>query len=119
MDPPSRMKIGFTAESEDAGDADPSLGSVLWCCGSDLARMGNEAGSSEVVAADLASVEEVGTVAVGWEARFPPADRPAEDVVVEVMTRSTCEARLSDESWRRSPGPGCGFGTGVARPVAC
>lgn len=126
IEPPSRMKIGFTvvvAEADGARDScleaeaegEDESDSVS---GSALDRMGSEVFSMEGVDADLASVLDVGTGAVPCVERLRAAALP-EEVVVDVITRSTCEARLSEESFRRSwlAGP-VGLGVGVARPGA-
>lgn len=91
-------------------------GLSLW--GSDFDRMGRESDSSDEAAAAAAwvSVDEVGTVALCCAERLRAADLPAEEVVVDVMTRSTWEARLSDESWRRRVCAAEGLLVGVARP---
>lgn len=108
MDPPSRMKMGFTAGAVD--EVVPATG-PLSGCGSDLSQTGSVAGSS---VAALVSVDDVGTGAADVVERLCAPDFPAEDVVVELITRSTCEARLSLESLRKRPGPD---GFAGARPL--
>ena len=126
IEPPSRMKMGLTvvvAEAEGAGvswveaegDGEDESDAVSE---SALALMGSVVDSTEGVEADLARVLDVGTGAVPCVERLRAAALP-EEVVVDVITRSTCDARLSEESFRRSwlAGP-VGLGVGVARPGA-
>ena len=101
------MKIGFTVvdgevdgagastvKAGGAGEDEVELDSVSE---SALLRTGRGLESIEGVEADLASVLDVGTGAVPRVERLRAAALP-EEVVVDVMTRSTCEARLSEES---------------------
>lgn len=114
IDPPSRMKMGFTAAGEVDGVEDPVAKSgVSDDCVSDLVRMGNEdeEGSSGD-AAVWVRVEDVGTVA-DCKDRLRAAAFSADEVVVDVITRSTRDARLSEESFRRRPGPAGMGGLGV------
>ena len=98
IEPPSRMKMGCTAVCGAGCCEFPGLEVDASAEASVLAREGSETGVSGDAAACV-SVEEVGTAAVAKEDRFFAA-LPAEEVVAEVMTRSTCDARLSDESLR-------------------
>lgn len=124
--------MGFTAATDDevgragvpcleaGGEGEDEFDSVSE---SALARMGRVVDSMEGVEADLASVLDVGTGAVPCVERLRAAALP-EEVVVEVITRSTCEARLSEDLLRRSwlagpvglevgaawPGASCGMG---------
>lgn len=114
MEPPSRMKIGRTREVLTAGVSgcsDSGLGSGSGAVGvgsasgravltgsgiSALPSEEAEDGDSPVL---LVSVDDVGTVVPRAE-RLRVASLRAEDVVVDMMIRSECDARLSDESFR-------------------
>lgn len=106
IDPPSRMNIGFTLAAPGA------TGGVL-AIGSDLGRIGNATDSSLDVDVACVRVDDVGTVEAVCEDRLRAASLPADEVVVDVITRSTCEARLSSESFRRSSGIGPALGLGL------
>lgn len=101
------MKIGLTvsdgevdgvgASTLEDGSAGGDEGELDLVSEYVLLRIGRAVDSTEGVEADLASVLEVGTGAAAWIERLRAAALP-EEVVVDVITRSTCEARLSDES---------------------
>jgi hypothetical protein len=111
MDPPSRMNIGFTLAAPGATSGPFLVGVVA--IGSDLARIGNATDSSVDVGVACVRVEDVGTVAAACVDRLRAASLPADEVVVDVITRSTREARLSEESLRRSSGIGPALGLGL------
>ena len=111
MDPPSRMNIGFTLPALDA-TAGP-FAVVGLTSAADSARIGNTTDSSDDAGVACVRVEDVGTVAAVCVDRLRAASLPADEVVVDVITRSTCEARLSSESLRRRSGIGPALGLGL------
>lgn len=67
-----------------------------------VASAEDEEGVEEaIVPVLLVSVEEVGTVVPRAE-RLRSVVFRADEVVVDMIIRSMCETRLSDESWRQS-----------------
>lgn len=62
---------------------------------------GLEAEDEDTLPVLLVSVDDVGTVVLRAE-RFRVASFCVDEVVVDMIMRSICDARLSDESCRRS-----------------
>lgn len=126
IEPPSRMKIGRTpvvlaagavfcsglgSASCDAGSAWVGAAGVadtpVLLSGSTVFPSGDEDEAEAEDVADgrpvlLVKVDEVGTVVPRAE-RLRADSLRVEEVVVDMMIRSACEARLSDESLRGTP----------------